>query len=260
MDYFFTLRKDLYYKNQETILLELRNAIIFNSAMTDHTNDNVNYLLTHQGSQINQVELDKKVDKTDLDTIIYNAINNNIYNIQDGISDALKEALDSINSLKTTSMNDLNSLSAELGSALSAENSALVEKIDEVVATINNFMSNNNGGININLQQAIASINNAEQVAVNSVNNANQAAVNSVNNASQDAVNSVNNASQSVIGSVNNIKQAAADEIAGYAYNAVAAITASNIAISDDLLEKIDYIFEMFYHSDSKTIMDNYPL
>ena len=29
---------------------------------------------------------------------------------------------------------------------------------------------------------------------------------------------------------------------------------------SVDLLEKIDYLFEMLYHSDSKTIMENYPI
>ena len=30
--------------------------------------------------------------------------------------------------------------------------------------------------------------------------------------------------------------------------------------IKDELLQKINYLFQMFYHSDSKTIMENYPI
>jgi hypothetical protein len=67
---------------------------------------------------------------------------------------------------------------------------------------------------------------------------------------------------------INNKTQQSLDEINISSYNAIAEIKtiaslddeALVFSIKNELLQKIDYIFQMFYHADSKVIMEHYPI
>ena len=65
---------------------------------------------------------------------------------------------------------------------------------------------------------------------------------------------------------INIEKQQALTQINISAYNAISNITnmvdddSFVYEIKNELLQKIDYIFEMFFHANSKIIMENYPI
>jgi len=82
----------------------------------------------------------------------------------------------------------------------------------------------------------------------------------------------INDNLELVINSINAEKQKVLNEINIHQYNAINNINNgignSNIyarkneldIINDNLVKKIDYLFKMFYHADSNTIINNFPL
>ena len=76
----------------------------------------------------------------------------------------------------------------------------------------------------------------------------------------------INNALQEALTTINTEKQEALTQINISANNAISNIT--NLVDDDsfvyeikhELLQKIDYIFEMFFHANSNIIMNNYPI
>ena len=84
--------------------------------------------------------------------------------------------------------------------------------------------------------------------------------------ASSVNTNVINNALQDALTTINTEKQQALTQINISAYNAISNITnmvdddSFVYEIKNELLQKIDYIFEMFFHANSKIIMENYPI
>jgi hypothetical protein len=59
---------------------------------------------------------------------------------------------------------------------------------------------------------------------------------------------------------INYEKNMALFEITTLSENVANQINALNNSVKQELLKKIDYLFEMFYHSNSEIIMEIYPL
>jgi hypothetical protein len=114
-----------------------------------------------------------------------------------------------------------------------------------VTSMVDNYMGqylqNANNQINTSLLEALNILNSKQQLALDNINAQQQAAMISVNSQIQLVLDEINLASYNAIASIN--------------------LNSSEItSIKQELLVKIDYIFEMFFRADSKTIIDHYPL
>jgi DNA anti-recombination protein RmuC len=166
-------------------------------------------------------------------------MNNTIQNINNSVNGALQTALSSIN----TNTNSLNN-------TISNINVNLNNSLQQAVTIFNT----NNSSLNTKLDEALASIDNKTQQALDEII------------ASGNSSSTINNALQEALTTINTGKQQALTQINISAYNAISNI--SNMVdddsfvyeIKNELLQKIDYIFEMFFHANSNIIMNNYPL
>ena len=180
------------------------------------------------------------------------------------INNTVQSTLTSLN-IGAESFNDSVQGAIELASSsLSAQQSGLMQQLNMSAYNAAILITNGNDTINNTVQSALASlvngnsaINNTVQGALNSLTAGNNAFNNSVQGAIQNASDSIANQQQLSLADI----EAASSEIAALnitnIQNAADAIT---FAISDDLLKKIDYLFHMFYRTDSVSIMTNYPL
>lgn len=147
---------------------------------------------------------------------------------------------------------------------LTMQQSGLMQQLNTSAYNAAILITSSNNAINTTVQSALASlvngnsaINNTVQGALSSLTSGNAAFNNSVQGAIQQASNSLANQQQLSLADIT------------AASNQIAAVNITNIqnaadditfAISDDLIKKIDYLFHMFYRSDSVTIMESYPL
>jgi hypothetical protein len=87
----------------------------------------------------------------------------------------------------------------------------------------------------------------------------------------EEALNSINSKKETSISEIDNMKTVYLEEITDKATSALSEINilAENVAnqlsglnnvTNQALLDKINYLFHMFYHSDSEEIMDLYPM
>jgi hypothetical protein len=87
----------------------------------------------------------------------------------------------------------------------------------------------------------------------------------------EEAINSINSKKEASISEIDNMKKMYLEEIADKSASALSEIntlaehvvnkmSGLNNLNSQALLEKIDYLFHMFYHSDSEEIMGLYPI
>jgi len=82
----------------------------------------------------------------------------------------------------------------------------------------------------------------------------------SLNNALNSAILQINNIKLNVIEEITYEKNNALAEIHMLSENVSNQINGLNDSIKEDLLRRIDYLFEMFYHANSDTIIELYPL
>jgi hypothetical protein len=81
-----------------------------------------------------------------------------------------------------------------------------------------------------------------------------------INNKKQSALEEINNKKTISLEEINNEKNIALFEINSLSQNVANQINGLNNSVKQELLKKIDYLFEMFYHSNSEIIMEIYPL
>jgi hypothetical protein len=227
---------------------------------------------------INALQAEKQVLLHDINIHSYQAIslmNQNMNNIIQNINN-------SVNSTLQTALNSINANTNSLNNTISNINLNLTNSLQQAVTIFNT----NNTNFNTLLDQALSSIDNKTQQALNeiasaggnssSINNALQDALTTINTEKQQALDeiasaggnssSINNALQDALTTINTEKQQALDQINISAYNAISNITnfvddnSFVYEIKNELLQKIDYIFEMFFHANSNIIMENYPL
>ena len=180
------------------------------------------------------------------------------------INNTVQSALTNLNT-GAEAFNDSVQGAIELASAdLSAQQSGLMQQLNMSAYNAAILITNGNNTINNTVQSALASlvngnsaINNTVQGALNSLTAGNTAFNNSVQGAIQNASDSIANQQQLSLADI----EAASSEIAALNIkNIEDAADAITFAISDDLIKKIDYLFHMFYRTDSVSIMTSYPL
>ena len=112
-----------------------------------------------------------------------------------------------------------------------------------VQATVQEAVSN---VMDAQIQQAISAINIEKQNAINAIHSYNGAGI---NESIQSAITQLNDKTQVVLNDINSLAESVSYQISNM-----------NAYTKEELLQKIDFLFEMFYHADSETIMELYPL
>ena len=197
-------------------------------------------------------------------------MNNTIQNINNSVNDTLQTALLSINTNTNSLNNTISNINVNLNNSLqqavtifNTNNSSLNTKLDQALASIDNKTQQALNEI-IASGNSSSTINNALQDALLTIDSKREQSLNEINSAANSST--INNALQDALTTINTGKQQALAQINISAYNAISNI--SNLVdddsfvyeIKNELLQKIDYIFEMFFHADSNIIMNNYPL
>jgi hypothetical protein len=197
-----------------------------------------------------------------------------------------------LNNLRIASFNDQLSLMRArnyVNSLLTVDKSIITtvsEKAD--VAYVNNTVSNVavnfsviSSTINTYLEQAINTINTEKENAIaeisiysyhgatgntpsplinTTINTTLNSALLQINNKKQSALEEITNKKAVSLEEINYEKNMALFEINSLSQNVANQISGLNNSVKQQLLKKIDYLFEMFYRSNSEIIMELYPL
>jgi hypothetical protein len=285
----FMVNKKQQLYNNDRYNSYLFNAIYMNTRLLYKSKDFINTL---KSEDVNfEKKIENKVDSNDLTKNIteilqsytsteigtnnVGLINQTIKNAMDELKAEKQQMLDEINihsnqaislmnkNMNTTIENINNSVNSTLQNALQSINSntnLLNNTINDINTTLHNslqeaveILNENNTNISTSLQSALVSIENKTQQSLHELSL-------SVN------TNEIKNVVEEAISTINIEKQQALVEINTTADNAISNIT--NLVdddsfiyeIKNELLQKIDYIFEMFFHANSNIIMDNYPI
>ena len=99
---------------------------------------------------------------------------------------------------------------------------------------------------------AIATINAERQNAID--------AISALNSSLEIALGKITTDKNAALSEINSEKNKAITEINQLAVDVSDEINNLNTGVKKDLLSKIDYLFEMFYRSNSKAIMESFPL
>jgi len=262
--------------------------------------------------------LEKKADKTEITSLVTNALVGNGSSISAAVDAALarlearqQELLQQINAsagnavaIITESNTAMNQSIQSALSSLSAGNSIINNTVQTALTSLNTGNAAFNDSVQGAIQQASYDLNyqqnelmdqlntSAYNAAIlitssnNTINNTVQSALTSlvngnsaINNTVQGALTSITTGNAAFNNSIQGAIQQASNSLANQqqlsladiqaASNQIAAVNITNIqnaadditfAISDDLIKKIDYLFHMFYRTDSVTIMESYPL
>ena len=114
---------------------------------------------------------------------------------------------------------------------------------EAVQSTVQEAVSN---VMDAQIQQAISAINIEKQNAINVIHSYNGAGI---NESIQSAITQLNDKTQVVLNDINSLAESVSYQISNM-----------NAYTKEELLQKIDFLFEMFYHADSATIIELYPL
>ena len=87
-----------------------------------------------------------------------------------------------------------------------------------------------------------------------------QEAINSINSKKEASISEINNMKTMYLEEISDKSASALSEINTLAEHVVNKMSGLNNLNSQALLDKIDYLFHMFYHSDSEEIMGLYPI
>jgi len=144
-----------------------------------------------------------------------------------------------------------------------------VSYVNNTVASMAIIPSNISETINSYVEQAINIINTEKQNAINEINEINiysyQGASGNnslplINNSLDSAILQLNNHRINALEEINYEKNKALFEINVLSDNVANQINGLNNSVKQDLLKRIDYLFEMFYHANSEIIIQLYPI
>jgi len=285
----FLVRKDTNLMNRQMYDAYMYGVTHLN---TRHVYTSKNYInnLLKEDVTIEKM-IDDKVSSYDLTQNVTQIVQN--YNAENGINNvsSINQAIqNAINILKEEKQKLLHDINIHSYQAISLMNQNMNDTIQNINNSVNNTLqtalvtintntnslnttiSNINLNLNTSLQQAVtifntanSSLNTKLDQSLSTIDNKTQQALDEINSAAANS-STINNALQEALTTINTEKQQALVQINISAYNAISNIT--NLVdddsfvyeIKNELLQKIDYIFEMFFHANSNIIMNNYPL
>jgi hypothetical protein len=139
-----------------------------------------------------------------------------------------------------------------------------------ISSTINTYLEQAINTINTEKENAIAEISiysyhgatgNTPSPLINTtINTTLNSALLQINNKKQSALEEITNKKAVSLEEINYEKNMALFEINSLSQNVANQISGLNNSVKQQLLKKIDYLFEMFYRSNSEIIMELYPL
>jgi hypothetical protein len=197
-------------------------------------------------------------------------------NLRKDLSIASNDRL--INNLRIASFNSQIDLmrSRNYVNSLLTVNESIINTVSQKadVAYVNNTMSN----VVINPSAISSTINSYVEQAINTIKSEKENAIAEIsvysynedtpspfassrmNTTLNSALLEITNKKDSALEEINYEKNIALFEINSLSQNVANQINGLNNSVKQELLKKIDYLFEMFYHSNSEIIMEIYPL
>jgi uncharacterized protein YdbL (DUF1318 family) len=186
---------------------------------------------------------------------------------------SLMTARNYVNSLLTVDKSIINTVS-EKADVTYVNNTVSNVAINPSVisSTINSYVEQAINTINIEKENAIAQINiysyqgatgntyPSSYLISNTINTTMNSALLQINNKKQNALEEITNKKAVSLEEINYEKNMALFQINSLSQNVANQINGLNNSVKQELLKKIDYLFEMFYHSNSEIIMEIYPL
>jgi hypothetical protein len=184
---------------------------------------------------------------------------------------SLMTARNYVNSLLTVDKSIINTVS-EKADVTYVNNTVSNVAINPSVisSTINSYVEQAINTINIEKENAIAEIsiysyqgatgNTYPSLISNTINTTMNSALLQINNKKQNALEEITNKKAVSLEEINYEKNMALFQINSLSQNVANQINGLNNSVKQELLKKIDYLFEMFYHSNSEIIMEIYPL
>jgi hypothetical protein len=184
---------------------------------------------------------------------------------------SLMRARNYVNSLLTVDRSIINTVSEKADVAYvnnTVSNVAINPSV--ISSTINSYVEQAINTINAEKENAIAQINiysyqgatgnTYPSLISNTINTTLNSALLQINNKKQSALEEITNKKAVSLEEINYEKNMALFEIKSLSQNVANQINGLNNSVKQELLKKIDYLFEMFYHSNSEIIMEIYPL
>ena len=202
------------------------------------------------------------------------------------INTATNQALASINSRMMTATNTISSTAdqsvAVINDQLFSATSTISSTADQSVAAINEQLFSATSVISATADQSVNSINDSAYNAYSSITNMTTNSSLALNQQLLQAMSGINTTQDELIAmltslvnsnllnattNINAVTAEAINNINIHAYNALGGGGGNGgvnneqlIQVSNNLLNKINYLFETFFHADSVTIIENYPL
>jgi len=145
----------------------------------------------------------------------------------------------------------------------------LEEKVDVpalmTVLSSGNYTAPTGQSITDAVTQAIATINAERQNAIDAISALNTVVdiniiTNAINSSLAIALGKINTDKNTAVSEINTERIKAVSEINQLALDVSNEINNLNTGVKAELLRKIDYLFEMFYHSKSDALMELFPL
>lgn len=206
-------------------------------------------------------------------------INTNINQATSTIRNATIEATSTINDIVNDATTEATSTIVDI----------VNEATNHATSTIGSLVNNSTSTINSNLQSVISTLDSATNQSIENINYNTSNVLTNIENISNDSTLAINQKLLQALSGIditkselittltslmnsnllvasNNIGAITAeaiDDINMAAYNANGGGNENNeelIEISNNLSSKINYLFETFFHADSATIIENYPL
>jgi len=217
----FQLRKDLHYQNSATQLYNLQLAAYMSYVNMNVARSFINQSVTNNTATVAMLE--QKANMTDVSQAITTSVDQAITT---SVGDIVTNYID-------TAVNNNNisqKITAQVEQALSAINIEKQRVLDEMnTYSYHGATGNPSGGSNIYINAA--------------------AIMENISSSLQLALAEISSEKNSAISEITALSQNVANQVGGL-----------NNAVRDDLIKRIDYLFEMFYHSNSELIMELYPL
>jgi uncharacterized protein YdbL (DUF1318 family) len=186
---------------------------------------------------------------------------------------SLMRARNYVNSLLTVDKSIINTVSEKADVTFVNNTVSNITTIpSNISATINSYVEQAINTINIEKENAIAQINiysyqgatgntyPSSYLISNTINTTMNSALLQINNKKQNALEEITNKKAVSLEEINYEKNMALFQINSLSQNVANQINGLNNSVKQELLKKIDYLFEMFYHSNSEIIMEIYPL
>jgi hypothetical protein len=287
MSFFFQLRKDLYNRNSQSLLVNSAIATKNNQFNTNIARSYINSVVTSNNTLITETStiksiIQNKIDKTEIYTVLDNYYgsgggNNYVgsYNtsqIMNLINNVIQKAISDINLTKEQSILKVTELlleaekyadKSEIG-AINAEESKKAAVLSATSSSTSAAASSASASVSAtSAASAALSVEKANCQARKSEESAERAA-----RQAKQVEESQMSAAVSATSAATSATLAAASESAAKILSlsiseTAAAITiaiCNNINSNKELIDKIEYLFHFFYHGDSTTIMENYPI